>query len=171
MKIQVYSTKKETSKEAAQQAAEILKESINRKNKATFIAATGLSQTDFLDDLSQDPEIDWSKTEMFHLDEYVGIPETHPASFRKYLKERFIEKVNPGMVHLINGSSDKPGEEVARLNQLIADKEIDVAFIGIGENGHVAFNDPPADFETEDPFIVVTLDQACKKQQVGEGWF
>ncbi|MCF8336044.1 MAG: glucosamine-6-phosphate deaminase [Bacteroidales bacterium] len=171
MKIQVYSTKKETSRKAAQQAAEILKEAINRKNKATFIAATGLSQTDFLDYLSQDPEIDWSKTEMFHLDEYVGIPDTHPASFRKYLKERFIEKVHPGTVHLINGSSDQPDEEVARLNQLMADKAIDIAFIGIGENGHVAFNDPPADFETEDPFIVVTLDQACKKQQVGEGWF
>lgn len=171
MKIQVYSTKKETSRKAAQQAAEILKEAINRKNKAIFIAATGLSQTDFLDYLSQDPEIDWSKTEMFHLDEYVGIPDTHPASFRKYLKERFIEKVHPGTVHLINGSSDQPDEEVARLNQLMADKAIDIAFIGIGENGHVAFNDPPADFETEDPFIVVTLDQACKKQQVGEGWF
>lgn len=171
MKIQVNNSKKETSKKAAQQAAEILKEAINRKNKATFIGATGLSQTDFLDYLSQDPEIDWSKTEMFHLDEYVGISETHPASFRKYLKERFIEKVDPGKVHLINGSSDKPEEEVARLNQLMAGKEIDVAFIGIGENGHIAFNDPPADFETEDPFIVVTLDQACKKQQVGEGWF
>ncbi|MGM0532826.1 MAG: 6-phosphogluconolactonase, partial [Bacteroidota bacterium] len=120
MKIQVYSTKKETSKKAAQQAAEILKEAINRKNKATFIAATGLSQTDFLDYLSQDPEIDWSKTEMFHLDEYVGIPETHPASFRKYLKERFIEKVHPGTVHLINGSSDQPDEEVRCLNQLLA---------------------------------------------------
>ncbi|MGM0532370.1 MAG: 6-phosphogluconolactonase, partial [Bacteroidota bacterium] len=84
---------------------------------------------------------------------------------------RFIEKVHPGTVHLINGSSDQPDEEVRCLNQLLAGKEIDIAFIGIGENGHVAFNDPPADFETEDPFIVVTLDQACKKQQVGEGWF
>ncbi|MFW5944489.1 MAG: glucosamine-6-phosphate deaminase [Bacteroidota bacterium] len=171
MKIQVYSTKKDTSQKAAQQAAEILKEAINRNNKATFIAATGLSQTDFLDYLSQDTDIDWSKTEMFHLDEYVGIPETHPASFRKYLKERFIDKVNPGTVHLINGSTETPEDEVKRLNQLMSGKEIDVAFIGIGENGHIAFNDPPADFETKDPFIVVNLDQACKKQQVGEGWF
>ncbi|MFP4622251.1 MAG: glucosamine-6-phosphate deaminase [Bacteroidales bacterium] len=171
MKIQVYSTKKDTSQKAAQQAAEILKEAINRNNKATFIAATGLSQTDFLDYLSQDTDIDWSKTEMFHLDEYVGIPETHPASFRKYLKERFIDKVNPGTVHLINGSTETPEDEVKRLNQLMSGKEIDVAFIGIGENGHIAFNDPPADFETKEPFIVVNLDQACKKQQVGEGWF
>lgn len=171
MKIQIYSTKKDTSQKAAQQAAEILKEAINRNNKATFIAATGLSQTDFLDYLSQDTDIDWSKTEMFHLDEYVGIPETHPASFRKYLKERFIDKVNPGTVHLINGSTETPEDEVKRLNQLMSGKEIDVAFIGIGENGHIAFNDPPADFETKDPFIVVNLDQACKKQQVGEGWF
>lgn len=171
MKIQVYSTKKDTSQKAAQQAAEILKEAINRNNKATFIAATGLSQTDFLDYLSQDTDIDWSKTEMFHLDEYVGIPETHPASFRKYLKERFIDKVNPGTVHLINGSTETPEDEVKRLNQLMSGKEIDVAFICIGENGHIAFNDPPADFETKEPFIVVNLDQACKKQQVGEGWF
>ena len=171
MEIQIHSSKKDTSQEAARQATEILKEAITRKNKATFLAATGLSQVDFLGFLAKDPDIDWSKTEMFHLDEYVGIPETHPASFRKYLKERFIDKVNPGTVHLINGSSENPEDEVKRLNQLMSGKEIDVAFIGIGENGHIAFNDPPADFETEDPFIMVTLDQACKQQQVGEGWF
>ena len=171
MEIQIHDTKKDTSEKAAQQAAKILKDAIGRKNKATFLAATGLSQVDFLDFLSQDPDIDWSKTEMFHLDEYVGISETHPASFRKYLKERFIDKVNPGTVHLINGSSENPEEEISRLNQLMSGKEIDIAFIGIGENGHIAFNDPPADFETEDPYIIVNLDQACKQQQVGEGWF
>ena len=108
---------------------------------------------------------------MFHLDEYIGIPETHPASFRKYLKERLVDVVQPGTVHLLNGESDNPQVECNRLNQIISQHQIDVAFVGIGENGHLAFNDPPADFETEDPYIVVELDEACRLQQVGEGWF
>ena len=171
MKTYVYSTKKETSRVAAQKAGEIIKEAIKRKNKATVIVATGTSQVDFLEFITKDSQIDWSKTEVFHLDEYVGISKNHSASFRKFLKEQFIDKVQPGTAHLINGDSNDLDEEVNRLNQLIKDKEIDVIFLGIGENGHIAFNDPPADFETEDPYIVVTLDQACKKQQVGEGWF
>ena len=108
---------------------------------------------------------------MFHLDEYVGISISHPASFRKYLNERLVNKVRPGKVHLINGNASDPGGECKRLNDLISRVAIDIAFIGIGENGHIAFNDPPADFETEEPYIVVNLDENCRKQQVGEGWF
>ena len=108
---------------------------------------------------------------MFHLDEYIGLPITANASFRKYLKERFIEKVPPlKAAHLINGEADAD-KECERLGDLIRKHPIDVALVGIGENGHLAFNDPPADFETEEPYIVVELDEACRKQQLGEGWF
>jgi len=108
---------------------------------------------------------------MFHLDEYVGLPETHPASFIRYLKERLINKVHPGNVYLIRGDAKSPELECERLGKIIIQKEIDVAFVGIGENGHLAFNDPPADFDTEKPYLVVNLDDACRKQQLGEGWF
>ena len=108
---------------------------------------------------------------MFHLDEYVSIPETHPASFRKYLKERLVNKVNPGSVNLIKGDAENPELECERLDKIIKQKKIDVAFVGIGENGHLAFNDPPADFDTEKAYLVVELDDACRKQQLGEGWF
>ena len=108
---------------------------------------------------------------MFHLDEYVGLPETHPASFRRYLKERLVERVHPGEVHLIQGDVQDPQVECERLNRLIAGHEIDVAFVGIGENGHLAFNDPPADFRVEDAYIVLELDEACRRQQLAEGWF
>jgi glucosamine-6-phosphate deaminase len=108
---------------------------------------------------------------MFHLDEYIGLPETHPASFRLYLNERLIDLVHPGTAHLIKGEASDPQAECQRLNRLIASHEIDVAFVGIGENGHLAFNDPPADFEVEDSYIIVELDEACRRQQLGEGWF
>lgn len=170
MEIGIYKTRLECSQAAGKQAAKILKDAIAKKGKATFIAATGASQFDFLQTLIADSEIDWSKTRMFHLDEYIGLPESHPASFRKYLKERFISKVNPGEVHLVNGEVD-PATECKRLEELISKEPVDVAFVGIGENGHLAFNDPPADFDTEDAYIVVELDEKCRNQQLGEGWF
>lgn len=108
---------------------------------------------------------------MFHLDEYIGLPENHPASFRRYLRELLIDLVHPGTVHLIQGDVEDPYAECKRLNAIISAETIDVAFVGIGENGHLAFNDPPADFDTRDPYIVVGLDEACRKQQMGEGWF
>ena len=108
---------------------------------------------------------------MFHLDEYVGISDDHPASFRRYLRERLVNIVHPKVVHFIEGNTSHPQAECDRLNGLISQCEIDVAFVGIGENGHLAFNDPPADFETEEPYIVVDLDEVCQRQQVGEGWF
>lgn len=172
LKINVYENKKETSTKAAEKAIEILNKAIAEKGKATFVMATGASQFDFIEALLADRTVDWSKTSMFHLDEYIGLPETHPASFRKYLKERFISKVgNIGEVHLVNGDVEDPVGECQRLNDLLKDSTVDVAFVGIGENGHLAFNDPPADFDVEDPFIIVELDEACRKQQLGEGWF
>jgi len=171
MKIGIFGTKNNMGKAAADEAARILIDTIKEKGQATFIAATGASQFEFLENLTNISSIDWSKTTMFHLDEYVGLPETHPASFRKYLKERLINKVHPGNVHLIKGNTKSPELECERLDKIIKQKEIDVAFVGIGENGHLAFNDPPADLSTKKPYLVVNLDDACRKQQLGEGWF
>ena len=169
--VKVYENKNSMGKAAAEEAAKILVDAIRKKGKATFIAATGASQFEFLENLTSISSIDWSKTSMFHLDEYVGLPETHPASFIRYLKERLINKVHPGNVYLIRGDAKSPELECERLGKIIIQKEIDVAFVGIGENGHLAFNDPPADFDTEKPYLVVNLDDACRKQQLGEGWF
>lgn len=171
MKTEIYETKEEMGKVAADKAAELLKEAIREKNEAVFVAATGASQFEFLEALTSISSIDWSKTVMFHLDEYIGISETHPASFRRYLKERLVNKVHPGTVYLINGDAEDPQLECERVNKIISQKEIDVSFVGIGENGHLAFNDPPADFNVADPYIVIELDEACRRQQVGEGWF
>lgn len=164
-------TKKETSEAAAEAASAKLREAITTNGHARFIVATGASQFDFLSALTTDTKIAWAKTTMFHLDEYIGISDTHPASFRKYLQERLVDIVQPGKVHFLDGEADDPQAECNRLNQIISQHPIDVAFVGIGENGHLAFNDPPADFETEAPYIVVELDEACRLQQVGEGWF
>jgi glucosamine-6-phosphate deaminase len=171
MKITIFSTEKELGKAAAELGGSILMDAINRKGKATFVAATGSSQFEFLEQLISISSIDWSKTTMFHLDEYIGIPETHKASFRKYLKERLIDKVHPRRVYLINGNANDPKVECDRLGEIISKEEIDVSFVGIGENGHLAFNDPPADFETDRPYIIVKLNEDCKNQQVKEGWF
>lgn len=171
MEVYIAATKIETSQAAARAASQKLQGSMRNKGNANFIVATGASQFDFLKGLTDDNDINWKKTTMFHLDEYIGIPETHPASFRKYLKDRFVEIVQPATVHFINGEAHDPQAECDRLNEIISDHLIDVAFVGIGENGHLAFNDPPADFETEDPYIVVELDESCRLQQVGEGWF
>jgi len=162
---------KQIGKLAGAAAAQAIRESISASGSANIILATGTSQFEVLKQLTIEPGVDWSKVVMFHLDEYIGIPITHPASFRKYLTERFITKVE-GLraAHLINGEAD-PHAECERLNKLLIDYPIAVALVGIGENGHLAFNDPPADFEVEDSYIVVTLDDDCKKQQLGEGWF
>ena len=169
MNIIIKNSKQELGKKAAITGAKLIRKAIKKKNEATIIVATGASQFEMLGELVQQ-DIDWSKVMAFHLDEYIGIPETHPASFRKYLKERFADIVKPKVFHFVNGNTD-PVLECKRLGNLISKHTIDVAFIGIGENGHLAFNDPPADFETDDPYIVVTLDEACRKQQLGEGWF
>lgn len=156
---------------SGQAAAELIRTAITRSGQANIILATGSSQLNTLDQLISETGIDWSKVVMFHLDEYIGLPETSPASFRKYLKERFLEKV-PALKasYLVNGEADPVGE-CARLNSIIEKHPIDVALVGIGENGHLAFNDPPADFDTELPYIIVDLDEECRMQQYNEGWF
>ena len=156
---------------AALNAAEVIKKAITNTGQANIILATGTSQFETLRHLIDQREIDWGKVTMFHLDEYIGLPITHPASFRKYLQERFLSRIPQlAATNLINGESD-PASECYRLNQIISKNTIDLALVGIGENGHLAFNDPPADFETEIPFLVVNLDAPCRKQQLGEGWF
>jgi len=172
MKINIYNNKKETSKKAALQAASILNKAIRQKGTATFVIATGVSQLDFIENLITEGNVNWSKTKMFHLDEYIDLPETHPASFRKYLKEKFISKVDRiKEINLINGDAADPRKERDRLNKILQNEIVDIAFVGVGENGHLAFNDPPANFKIEDPYIIVNLDEHCRKQQVGEGWF
>ena len=170
MELKVFDTKAELGQAAARDAASIIRQAIAERDAAFVIAATGASQFEFLDALVME-EIDWSKVVFFHLDEYVGLPESHLASFRRYLKERIVSRVHPRAFHLINGEADDAYDECRRVGQLITQQTIDVAFVGIGENGHLAFNDPPADFETDEPYIVVDLDKACRQQQVGEGWF
>jgi glucosamine-6-phosphate deaminase len=171
MRVSTYETSESMAEAAAEEAARELSRCIAAKGRATFMAATGASQIEFLRALTCEPGIDWSKTTMYHLDEYVGLPESHPASFRRYLKQRLISRVHPGTVHLIRGDAGDPEAECERLGALLRENQLDITFVGTGENGHLAFNDPPADFETEKAFIVVELDRACRSQQVREGWF
>jgi len=171
MNIQIFRSKQELGQAAAADAARIIRQAITERGRAYLIAATGASQFEFLDALAREPDIDWAKTTFFHLDEYVGLPESHPASFRKYLKERIVDRVHPGVFNFVDGEAADPASECRRVGDLISSCTIDAAFVGIGENGHLAFNDPPADFDTEDPYIVVQLDEACRRQQLGEGWF
>jgi glucosamine-6-phosphate deaminase len=170
MIVRVFEDKPSLSKAAAEQASAAVRSAIRDRGYARIIAATGTSQLDFLDALTNARNIDWQQVEMFHLDEYVGLPITHPASFRKYLLERLIHKVAISRYHLLDGDGD-PAEVVRRVGNALRSAPADVAFVGIGENGHLAFNDPPADFQTEEPYLIVELDEACLRQQVGEGWF
>lgn len=171
MNIQIKSNPLELGQSAGKEAGQLIRDAIGERGAANIILATGTSQFETLNQLMREENIDWSKVTMFHLDEYIGLPETHPASFRKYLKERFLEKMPPlKAAHLVNGETN-PEAECVWLGDLITQYPIDVALVGIGENGHLAFNDPPADFETEEPYIIVELDDACRRQQYGEGWF
>ena len=157
---------------AGQLAAKIIKQTIELNGTANIILATGASQFETLSELIKDKNIDWGKVVMFHLDEYIGLPETSAASFRKYLKERFLNKVAAvKAAYLVNGEAHSPVEECKRLGTLITAYPIDLALVGIGENGHLAFNDPPADFDTDKPYIIVNLDESCRQQQFNEGWF
>ncbi|HRI20913.1 MAG TPA: glucosamine-6-phosphate deaminase [Panacibacter sp.] len=171
MKISISKNPQQLGKVSGIAAAQLIHRSIEKKGTANIILATGTSQFETLSQLINEKGIDWSKVTMFHLDEYIGLPATHPASFRKYLKERFLEKTPPlKAAHLINGETNAE-QECKRIGDLINKHPIDVALVGIGENGHLAFNDPPADFKTEAPYIIVNLDEPCRKQQLGEGWF
>jgi glucosamine-6-phosphate deaminase len=156
---------------AGSDAAFEIREVLASKDQAAIIIATGSSQFKTLETLISSQDIDWSRVILFHLDEYIGLPESHAASFRKYIRARFLHHL-PGLTqyYLIDGEKNIQ-EELNRLNQIIQNHPIDLALVGIGENGHLAFNDPPANFETKEPYIVVNLDNACRQQQVNEGWF
>ncbi|KGE13078.1 glucosamine-6-phosphate deaminase [Sphingobacterium deserti] len=171
MEIQTYETREALGKAAGQKGAQQIKAAIEKNGEANIILATGQSQFETIETLVADKTIDWSKVRMFHLDEYIGMSIAHKASFRKYLTERFLDQVSPlEEAILINGEGDAQ-EECKRLAKAIAAHPIDVAFVGIGENGHLAFNDPPADFDNEQAYLVVDLDTQCRQQQLGEGWF
>ena len=170
MVIKIYEDKTALGRAAAEQAAVSLCKAIQESGQARIIAATGASQFEFLDALTAMPGIDWPRVEMFHLDEYVGLPASHPASFRKYLLERLIQRTGISKYHFLEGDGDVP-KMVRRVAAELMAAPIDLAFVGIGENGHLAFNDPPADFQTEEPYLLVDLDEACRRQQVGESWF
>lgn len=171
VKVQTLKTRKELGLYAGNAGIEAIKKAIDNNGEANIILATGQSQFETLAVLVGATDVDWSKVRMFHLDEYIGIPVTHKASFRKYLTERFVDLVGPlKEVILIDGEAD-PEAECARLDKKIKAHPIDVAFVGIGENGHLAFNDPPADFDVSDAYLVVNLDTQCRQQQLGEGWF
>ncbi len=169
MNVTISETAEELGAAAAQQAADIINECVNKRGSARIVLSTGASQFTFLEALASHA-VDWSKVEMFHLDEYADLPDTHPASFRKYLRERFLSYASGAKAHLVDGEGDI-ASHIAQLTREIRRAPIDLSMIGIGENAHIAFNDPPADFDTTEAYKVVDLDEACKAQQVREGWF
>lgn len=171
MLIRVFENKVTLGQAAAEQAATAIRRAISTRDQARVVAATAASQLEFLDALTKAPNINWEQVEVFHLDEYIGLPVTHGGSFRKMLLEQLVRKAGIRKYHLLDGDAPDPADVVRRVGEEIATAPIDIAFLGIGENGHIAFNDPPADFETEDPYLIVNLDEACRRQQVGEAWF
>jgi len=168
--VKIYDHKQTLGQAAARHAAASLRRAIDKLGSARVIAATGTSQFEFLEALTAMPEVSWQSVELFHLDEYIGLSSAHPASFRRYLLDRLIRKVDIRKYHLLDGEGQS-AEVIRRACLVLKSRPVDLAFVGIGENGHLAFNDPPADFETEEPFLVVELDDACRRQQVDEGWF
>ena len=161
----------EMGKAAADYGASILRDILLTRERVNLVVATGASQFTVLSNLITQPDIDWSRVHGFHLDEYVGMSGDHPASFCRYLRERFVEQVPLASFEYIRGDFLNPDNECSRLAGVIDELPLDLAFVGIGENGHLAFNDPPADFENENSYLVVELDEACRRQQMGEGWF
>src|SRR5215469_16439840 len=170
MNFRIFHDRRSMGKAAADQAAAAIRVAILDHGSARIVAATAASQKEFLEELISAPEIDWQLVEVFHLDEYIGLDMTHPGSFRKMLLEQLIQKTGIVNYHLLHGDGDV-NSVVHSTSQALASAPVDIAFLGIGENGHLAFNDPSADFETEEPYLVVTLDEDCRRQQVGEAWF
>jgi glucosamine-6-phosphate deaminase len=170
MILKVLPDKDALGKAAADQALAAMRSAIRERGRARIVAASAASQFEFLAALTEARDLSWREVELFHLDEYIGLPMTHPASFCRFLHEHLIDKTGITNLHLLNGA-DEPGKVIREAGRELTSAPIDVAFVGIGENGHIAFNDPPADFDTEEPFLVVNLDDACRRQQVGEGWY
>lgn len=171
MLIKMFKDKTTLGGAAADQAARAIRDAVSERGQARIIAATAASQLEFLDALTKAPDIEWSRVEAFHLDEYIGLPITHPGSFRKMLLEQLVNKTGIRRYHLLAGDAADPAAVLRETSTQLASAPIDIAFLGIGENGHIAFNDPPADFDTEEPYLIVNLDEACRQQQVGEAWF
>jgi len=171
MLLKVFKDKASLGSAAAEHAAGTIRRALRNSGQVRIIAATAASQSEFLHALTKQPDIDWANVEAFHLDEYIGLPITHPGSFRRMLMEQLIQKTGIRKYHLLDGDAANPAEVVRQVGKEVSSAPIDIAFLGIGENGHLAFNDPPADFSTEEPYILVSLDQACRRQQVGEAWF
>ncbi len=171
MVLKVFNDKSSLGKAAAQKAATAIRSAIRERGQARVIAATGTSQFEFLAALTESTDIDWGRVELFHLDEYIGLPATHPASFRKILLERLVNKTGIEKFHPLDGDARDLPQVIRQVGNALASAPVDIAFVGVGENGHLAFNDPPADFETEEPYLIVNLDEACRHQQVGEAWF
>lgn len=170
MQLRILRTAEELASAAAEHAAESLAKLLETRERARVLAATGASQMRFLERLTEKYYLDWNRVEIFHLDEYAGLGMDHPASFARYIKQRFVDRTGIRRYHLLDGTW-KLKEMAAEMGREIRKARIDLAFVGIGENGHLAFNDPPADFETDEAYIVVELDRTCREQQVGEGWF
>ncbi len=170
MRVRLYEDRALLAQAAAEQASAAIHRSIGERGRARIVAASAASQIEFLEALIAMPGIDWTRVELFHLDEYIGLPSTHPASFCKFLEDRLISRTGIVETHLLRGDA-KPAAIIEAANAAIWEAPIDVSFVGIGENGHLAFNDPPADFTTEEPYIVVELDETCRQQQIAEGWF
>jgi glucosamine-6-phosphate deaminase len=170
MHVRLFDTRSQMSAAAAERGAAVIRDAIARAGAARVVAATAASQLEFLASLAAAPDVDWTRVELFHLDEYIGLPASHPASFRGLLRTHLIDKTGITRHHLLDGDADPAAVRVS-VGRAVASLPIDVAFVGIGENAHLAFNDPPADFDTTDPYLVVALDEACRRQQVGEGWF
>ncbi len=173
MKMHVHPDRPAMGSAAAHEAADALRAAVRECGRATLVVATGTSQLEVLAALAATAGVPWPAIEIFHLDEYAGLPETHPASFRRYLRERFFALLPepPRAFHWIDGAAGDARGECARLAGLVPAGPFDVMLCGIGENAHLAFNDPPADFAATAPYIVVELDESCRQQQVGEGWF
>lgn len=170
MRSQIFHDKQTLGEAAAAQAATSIARAQAARGNARILAATGASQFEFLAALTARSDVDWTRVEMFHLDEYIGLPADHPASFSRYLRERLIQPTGITNYHFLDGNRD-PAAVCREVGAAIRQAPIDCAFVGIGENAHLAFNDPPADFATREPYLIVSLDEACRRQQVGEGWF
>ena len=171
MLLRVFKDKVLLGRAAAEQATTVIRRALAERGEARIITATGAAQFQFLEALTATPNIDWPKVEAFHLDEYIGLPANHPGSFKKFLMDNLASKTGIVKFHYLDGNASDVAAAAAEVGRKLASAPIDIAFLGIGENGHIAFNDPPADFDIEDPYLIVNLDEACRRQQLGEGWF
>jgi glucosamine-6-phosphate deaminase len=171
MLLRIFKDKVSLGRAAAEQATTTIRSALAERGEARIITATGAAQFQFLEALTATTNIDWPKVEAFHLDEYVGLPASHPGSFKKFLMDNFASKTGIVKFHYLDGNASDVAAAAREVGRKLISGPIDIAFLGIGENGHIAFNDPPADFDTEDPYLIVNLDEACRRQQVGEAWF